>query len=711
MLNGILLAATLVLPQNPSPAEMTAASQLRYWTREITGSGVEAIDAEKIFLGRSFAEKLFPADLRKLEGTEGFAIRKRGKDLYLFGAKGCGTIFSVFEFLEANTDIIWPSAEAGIDRVFTPVKRIAVSAPDTLQIPSIAKRGFGHDMTARAHYFYLRHRCFQGEGQYPWIRFGMEEDDWGCHTYGSTLDWDEYKDTHPEFFCLIDGQRVRPGYSANLCFTAPGCAETFAREFIARRIEPYRPLSVYGIGIEDTGAFCECKGCRKPVRLANGKTLSWDEDPELYKSTLHWMWLNRVTAEICKKYPNVRIAGIAYIFTLRPPPIKLHPNIDITYAPSSKNMREDYTGPSNVRWLEALRGWGKRTKNLNFFEYWGDAAEYPKPVAEVVARDLRHDLDANTTRIWSEWTMRGDAAYVSAIEFWTTARLMWDVNRDPDALRDEFCRKTFRGAAPAMKKFYSVVRDAWFKQPGISMYSDNPITATEFLIRDPAREKAAFSALSNAVAAADHPVSKKFAERILSVMESYAAKARELAGKKRGIVLPLPDMAETLPSSEGIAWGQALEIPPDAFTVFCPATNACPPALAPEMRLAHDGSNVWLRIRAPLETPSAQICFQAAAQEHELWHSLSLDSSGEQSSRMAWKRKSKSPAKATVSKWSDRWEAIVCLPFDKSKLRNNEVRLATVLFPQDGYSPVSWLGARPNNPKLFVRARLAGKGE
>ena len=703
-------AAEIVIPAGtPAVApERTAATQLRYWTREITGAELPVTSeasrgGTRVYVGMEFAKGRFDADLKKLAGTEGFAIRRSGDDVYLFGARGCGTVFAVYDLLENNTDIIWPAYMEGVDRIFTPTRELPLEYCDTLQIPSIASRVIEHEMTQRAHYFYLRNRVSGCEGHFPYKRFGFVEEDYGCHTL-SCLEWNKYKDTHPEYFCLIDGNRVKPGWGANLCFAAPGAAEAFAREFVANRIDNHPPIGVYGIGIEDTSETCACAHCLKPIPLANGRVLTIQDDPELFKSTRFFLWLNKVTEEINRKHPDVKIAAIAYLFTLRPPPIELNRNIVVNYAPSSKNMREDFLHPSNARWYNALHDWGRRFRGLSFFEYWGDGAQYPKPVSNVIARDLKVDLAEGTRRIGSEWAIAGDAGYVSAMEFWTTCRLMWNVNADVRDLKATYLKRTYRGAAAEMKRFYDVVEDAWFKQPGFSYWGDSPIVAMRFLMQDPKRTKTCFTALSNAVAKAEHPVSRRLAEGILGVMSKYAAEVRRTENVARGIEIPFCAEPASLAGSEGTAWASALPVPASEFSGVWPKTNACCRA-APEAHVVHDGSNIWVRLRAPLPSRQWDVFLQTAPRVEEAYCTFTMRPDGTTRGAECFERRTKCDWKASVTRQGDRWEAILRIGYDPKKLRPDGTVRLLLSYIGDG-EIVTWKGGRPHRPAMFIKAKL-----
>ncbi len=74
----------------------------------------------KIRIGAAFGAAAFPDDARKIGATDGFAIRRRGDDLYLFGTKPRASVYAVATLLEENTDIIWARPSEDFETVFTP---------------------------------------------------------------------------------------------------------------------------------------------------------------------------------------------------------------------------------------------------------------------------------------------------------------------------------------------------------------------------------------------------------------------------------------------------------------------------------------------------------------------------------------------------------------------------------------------------------------
>ncbi|OGV49486.1 MAG: hypothetical protein A2X49_00905 [Lentisphaerae bacterium GWF2_52_8] len=716
--------ATIVLPEKPERPEEFAASQLRYWIKEITGAEL-AVSSESgqgvnIYIGAGFAGEKFSADLKELSNSQGFSIRQDRNDLYIFGAKPIGTVFAVYDLLEKNTDIIWPTVSAGLDRVFTPLKTLDITKVNYMEKPVFAERAWGinngnYYNHPRTEYFTLRLKTNGTNGwAAPRKRFGFPEDDYTCHNLHRFLPQEQYFKQKPEYFCLVDGKRVFPGYHANLCFTNIDGTEEFAKNVILDRIEHDVESNVIGIGVEDSNQTCNCPECLKPITLPDGSVLKKD-DPA-FRSTQYYIWLNRIAAIIAKKYPNIKIATIAYMFATLPPKIDIADNVLIVYCPINKNMKQDFNGETNKIPLAALMEWNKRCKSFSIYEYWGCAANYPRPVSYVIQKDLQLMRGLKISRIYSEWLHKGNAEFLSGMEFWITCKLLWNPDLNIEKLREEYLTKTYRAAAPEMKKFYDIVRDTWYADGSSSYYYDNPINSTGYyLLRDEATGKACRDALMGAVSKADHPVAKALAEKTLAAFEDYAEKARKKMVKGAKIVIP-KDTDPSFGSMEGPAWISAAELT-DFSILGQPDKKAKSPL---SVRIAHDGKNLWLKFTAkggkgpfpPEENMWGREHWEIFIQSDRSngtvpYYHLAFDQNGEKYNAIAFGSKWDCEWTVFVRKNDDSWDAIACIPMKQLKIKDNTMRMLFFRTDKANGENVTWRGGAVHDPGAFSEVSLA----
>ena len=89
--NGAPCARIAVAKDAPY-VEQFAAKDLQHWIREISGAELPIVNeagkegGTTIFIGKTFAERLWQKEIAELNGSDGFAVRSVGSRIYLFGS-------------------------------------------------------------------------------------------------------------------------------------------------------------------------------------------------------------------------------------------------------------------------------------------------------------------------------------------------------------------------------------------------------------------------------------------------------------------------------------------------------------------------------------------------------------------------------------------------------------------------------------------------
>ena len=87
-------------------------------------------------------------------------------------------------------------------------------------------------------------------------------------------------------------------------------------------------------------------------------------------------------------YPGKRILTFAYLFTVIPPKCQLEDNIDISFAPISKNAKFDLSQPGSEKTRDQFLNWNKITKNT-FVAKAAPCAWAMSPWAEILPSRYR----------------------------------------------------------------------------------------------------------------------------------------------------------------------------------------------------------------------------------------------------------------------------------------------------------------------------------
>ena len=565
----------------------------------------------------------FPADRAFLAGTDGFAVRRRGNNVFIFGGTPRGTLYGVYAFLERNSDLVFARPDADCGTVWSRKPTFEPSACDFRERPVLSVRGWGM-CAARAdpatHLWCARMRC--NDPPDGWTRKGAAElaERYGfLRTAGGGHNLDKFMpqalfEDHPEYFCEVDGQRVKDVNRAQLCFSNLDGARVVGREAVRMLGElPWLPDSL-SIKHEDNTTLCECAACRKDIVLPDGRTVATTD--QNFRSTQFFIWMNEVMKTIRPAYPGVRVCTFGYQFTAPAPAVRADDALDISFCPYVKNDKHSILDPENAKWKRRVDDWARQgSTNLIWREYFGCAAEFPRPLADVVAKDLCYvNGELSVSRIYSEnqpdrkWEMKGggfrsDKWDVSAMEFWVLTRLMWNPYQDVDALRRDYVARAYRSAAPAIGRFYGLIRKAWYADPAVSVWNESQYKDhVRYIVRGGIAEKCE-AALDEAARTADLPQVKELVRRLRARWDDWRAHEGDFETPE----LKVPFVRE---AASG-AWARAAEM--TAFNEVGKLREA--PRYGTSARLMHDGKSLYVRLDCADAAPDGAYAKPKAAKE------------------------------------------------------------------------------------------------
>lgn len=618
----------IILSADHDPRELRAARELQYWIGRISGKEIPLLAVpsgkpdQKIFLGRKQAEQ-YRDDLEYLEGSDGYAVRRDGNRIAIFGAEPRGTLFGVYAFLEKNSDIIWPRPNPEMAAVFTVNPDLKFTETDFRSRPVFRKRELqfagGHDKNAHIHQDWAGRngvntpvKFDRGFHYLQWRQGAMLAH--GGHMISNFLG---EKDQDLTIYPLVDGQR-KPNRWLQPCYTNPAVPEKItakAREML--NAAPGRPIESFSISIGDNWGVCACPECMKPIHAADGSTLSPKSpnstiDP-LFFSTRHFMMINQVAAGLADEYPGLKIGTHAYIFTAEPPKTAIHPMIVPEFAayPTSNTMLPilEQTEEQAKDWPRRFRQWMRGYGNsLGCFGYY--YTDGFNLFGNTAAADYRALADNKPYQVHSEgmafdYDSRPGNWDADASEKWILARLMWDPRQDPDQLRETYIARTYQDAAPAMRKFHALLRGAWEEQKKRSLFV-NCHTAGNILFEktfvETGIEQQARALLEQAAGTAKNPVSGKIIERMLARFDSYAK------ALNRNILPRVEESTAEWNDFTSTHWQKALrmadfKVEPDWRPVRRETLSAHPT----EVKFMHDGKNLYARITAAATPPPAGV--------------------------------------------------------------------------------------------------------
>ena len=291
-----------------------------------------------------------------------------------------------------------------------------------------------------------------------------------CHGMKFVLEHPGMRDRHPEFYAT-ESDGSRSDYLP--CLSAEGLAEKHAA--YVRAMFDHFDEPMVNIDLPDGfGMGCACDQChsrRTPHRGRNGTN-----------SDLVFGYLNRVAAKVYESHPDRMVGMLAYS-TYRKPPRDIDtfsPNVALTWNRASKRRRL-YDNPEDVRDFERrLSTWRDKlpSDEIYIWESYlsarprtrGIPAVYPRAIARDL-RSVKAQVEGEMIETYRHQTFSNfrpsahgydyDPFALNHLNLYITARLWWDVDRDVEALLDEYCKLYYGPAREPMRDFLDYSEAHW----------------------------------------------------------------------------------------------------------------------------------------------------------------------------------------------------------------------------------------------------------
>ncbi len=412
----------------------------------------------KIFLGPSFAKKYFADDLKALSSGgsfDGYAVRVKDGNIYLFGAFAGGTLYGVYSFLENNTDIIWGYiGDEGV--VYTENKNLSIRWADKLDKPLFIQRGWqGGDPD------WKRHNRINFFGEFENGEFRVH----GGHYFSPQ--YYDYSEGMQKFNPVHNGKRVASWDETRHlpCISQP---DFFARasEVIGNVKEVRFGNGLYDcvFGVDDNAGVCQCENCRTPVMGRDGKLLTYSRQTHgIFYSTKYYTYYNQIDDALQKVWPGYTTSTFAYFFNNHYPVIDVNKTIVPWFCSYGRPTHQHpISHPKNRGWWKFYLDWMAHSPGTMLYAYYG-LGDGVNPLAESHGHELKAQAAIGFLRNSTEGPLGGNDYLGAADERWCVSRLDWNPNVSVEELHRYFNRRVYREAAPWIDRIRGEIRKAYFR--------------------------------------------------------------------------------------------------------------------------------------------------------------------------------------------------------------------------------------------------------
>lgn len=478
----------IFLPEEPTATERTAAEELQYHLRLITGEDFEILPETQLgrrygfFVGRCTTRSIPDKELDAL-GLEGLMIQSRGGDLLLAGNRR-GVLYAVSVFLEDYLGCRWFTADC-----------MTYAKTGTIPIPEISRRYVPPLEYRETDYPGHRAVPFAMRCRFNGTNTALEEKHGGkieyhhfVHTFNSLVPPDQYFDEHPEYFSLVDGKRLRE--RTQLCLTNPDVLRISierVREWLRERPD----ATIFSVSQNDWLNPCQCPECSALV----------EQEGSQAGPLLHFV--NAIADDIKDDYPDKIIDTLAYQYA-RKPPLYVRPLPNVTVRLCSIECCFAHpiaTDPFNNSFVEDLQGWSRICKRLSIWDYVisYDHCLAPFPNLHVIQPNIKLFIENGVTSVYEEANYFSRGGEMARLRTYLMAKTLWDPGCDHTKAINEFVAAYYGAAAPQVRQYVNLVHEGFRKGEGphVEIWGSDPLDymPSDFV----ARAQALFSKARRAV--------------------------------------------------------------------------------------------------------------------------------------------------------------------------------------------------------------------
>ena len=447
---------SIVLPHNASLSQRYAAEELVCWMEKTVGvrlpvvSDIDPLPAKAILLGQTKWTGSLAGTITNTT-DDAFRLVARPPHLLVVGSPERGTLYGVYEVLERFAACRWYSSWHSLAP-----RRDIIVVPATLDethVPAFAMREpYWYDVTSNPE-FAARLRVNSRSWRRMGEKFGGDPYRFGgglgsCHTFDKLLSPKDYFDSHPEYFSMMKGRRIRE--RTQLCLTNPDVLRIVTSN-VLERIRKDPDARFYGVSQNDWYNYCECPRCK-----------AVDEEEESHAGTMV-RFVNAIAEAVEKEFPHAIIETLAYQYTRKAPKkTKLRHNV----MPCLCTIECDFARPidqspfkENISFRKDIEDWSRLTDFLYVWDYTTDFGHYLLPWSNVYALqgNIRFFRRNNVKALFEQGAHQGRHADFAELKAWLLAKWMWNPDLPMKPLLDDFFSGYYGKGAPFVREYFEKV--------------------------------------------------------------------------------------------------------------------------------------------------------------------------------------------------------------------------------------------------------------
>jgi len=440
----------IIIGKTASESEQWAASELQKYLKEISGitfkldTDDSEISKNEIIIGyNKHSQKILKEGfIKPKEFEESFFYKNIGSNLVLIGGQKRGTMYAVYSFLEREFGIRW----------YTP--NVTVTPSRSTYRFSYLNHHEKPSLQVRNDFYYeafdpvwAAHNRINGSMEFR-KQHGDTEGYWSVHTFYKFIPPTEFYKNHPEYYSLINDERIYE--RAQLCLSNPDVLEIIT-DRLKKNIRENPGNLIYSVSQNDWGNPCQCDKCQVIVKREGGES-----------GIVVW-FVNQVADQIKKDFPDKYVGTLAYQYTRNPPSkVKPHDNVVIRLCSIECCFSHDFEScPENQEFLSDLKEWSKISPHLYIWDYVVNFSHYimPYPNFKVLQPNIKTLINNSSIGIMEQAAYQSRGGEFAELRSYLISKLLWNDKVDVDEVIDDFMMGYYGRSGQYIRTYLDLLHD------------------------------------------------------------------------------------------------------------------------------------------------------------------------------------------------------------------------------------------------------------
>ena len=481
----------IVIAEKPARQVQLAARELADFLKQITGAEFPVVSDKtakgkyEIVLGETKRNIAIPEKF-KVTNHEGFALITDGDSLQIRGKIPRATLYGVYDFLDEKLGVRF----LAWDYTHVPKKStLKVDLESYKYEPPFDYRNIiscGDANAAPDHKegrWAVRNRlnsvwAYVPTGAYGTNVGGLKHLGGFVHNLHKLMPHKKYFKDHPEYFAFRGGARREKQYPTGRfeslpCLSNPEVKTVIAAEvrrilkayFKSKNSDPDDQI-LFPIDYHDHNQVCQCEPCNKI-----------NEEEDTPGGTM-FRFLNALSDDISKDYPNLIFSSLAYGPTLKPGKTKLRKNIIIRYAPIRMDNARSLDDPKsavNMTQLTHLKNWLAAGTQFHVWYYAGNFNGGITPHPDLKGIEMNFPLLARhgMKGMFCE-TTQSAGIEMKELRSYIISKYLWRPDKNIRDLVIEFCRLYYGKGGDKVLEYIKLIHDYHYNV--VDKKRDTPLT-------------------------------------------------------------------------------------------------------------------------------------------------------------------------------------------------------------------------------------------